>query len=521
MLKELGLYELDNKNVEKYEYQGEPILPAVYGDYLRKTFGFFPAPEKFAGNDNELLLQNMKFESYSTGEVDFNELQVKSTDGSILDTIDIVPFNKGEKPVHVINIFGAVDSFEQNMDYMKEQSERLGVVNVGFNVPGVGRSTGTLDSKHSAIKAGVAQVIRLVENGVEPEKIVISGHSAGAAIAVACGEHLHKKGLAVNVFNNRSFGKTSTVASAFLTQPAENHIPDEKSFKRFLPIGYAAKAFTTTLGSIAGWEIDVNKAFNNIPPQSKEYILIKPDKIDRMFMTGDEMVRPVASLHYMQGEKRREIKEDIKGAIKLLGSKEYIEKLSEKVNNLEMKLSASLETKEILARIVKNIDLMKKEPQSALEAQYKGPYFSDVRNDLKELYNQVKFERKFVVNTTALLKDIDKHDVLEKRYHERCDRFLLNRDGNIKENLKEIHKFEPYYADWMALGLLNEKELKGEAKRVEVNELANKMDVHAIPLEYIIQRKEKPLEKQSGLEYFEKFIQSRNNPIKPIHETYF
>jgi alpha/beta superfamily hydrolase len=514
MFKDLGLYELNIKNVKKYGYEGEPFLSKNCGDYLRKTLGFFPAPDKFRGYDNDKLLQKMKFESFKKGNVDFIGVQIKSIDGSILDTIEIVPRKKVSKPVYVVNIFGAVDAYEQNMGYMKEQSERLGVVNVGFNVPGVGRSTGTLDSKHTIIKAGVAQVIRLVEQGVEPEKIVMSGHSAGAAIAVACAEHLHKKGLKVNVFHNRSFGKTSTVAAALLLETPENHIKVEKSIKRFSSFkDIPAEVLTTSVANIAGWEIDVNKAYSSIPSKYKDYIVIKPDKIQRKYMTGDEMVRPAASLHYMQKDERKKIKNNIIKAINLIDNKGNVEELSCFIKSLSVNLGGSMEDKVILKRLLKNTELMKRYHKDIIGTQSKPPYYSEMRKDLKILYNQIKYERKFVVNIEALLKDIENPDKVIKRYNERCDRFLIKRDGDISENLKEIHKYEPYYADWIKLGMINEDKLKGVAKKEAVIELGNKMDVHAIPLEYIVQRKEKLMGRSSGLEYFDNFLKERNNNV--------
>ena len=99
-----------------------------------------------------------------------------------------------------------------------------------WNYPGVGFSSGKVDSVHDLYKSGYQQAKRLIEQGIPAEKITLHGYSLGGGVATYVARLLHEEGHLVNLKIDRSFARISSVTPATLKQimmnpQVENYAP--------------------------------------------------------------------------------------------------------------------------------------------------------------------------------------------------------------------------------------------------------------------------------------------------------
>ncbi|WP_304607458.1 alpha/beta fold hydrolase [Legionella sp. MW5194] len=170
-----------------------------------------------------LPAQNMKFSQTlvtdeNVSHYNYNDNDIKLTckkhtvithDNAQLDTFEIKHnAQKDTAPQYqkyIINLLGNGMCYEEIIGEMREDAQALQANVVGFNLRGVRQSQGKPKSKNDLVTDGIAQVQRLLDQGVSPQNITLKGHSLGAGIASLVAQHFHQLGQPINVFNSRSF----------------------------------------------------------------------------------------------------------------------------------------------------------------------------------------------------------------------------------------------------------------------------------------------------------------------------
>ncbi|CDZ79463.1 Alpha/beta hydrolase family protein [Legionella massiliensis] len=186
--------------------------------------------------------------------------------------------------------------YEQIIADMQADAAELECNVVGFNLRGVGNSTGHPQSKQDLVNDGIAQIQRLLDAGVSAENITLKGHSLGGGISTLVADHFHKQGYKVNLFNGRSFSSlTNFVVGQIRTGSSETG--HEETFGGKL-LGWLAKPFVSFAVRLVKWEMDADDAFKAIPAEYKEYMLARTRREMRTAEVLDDPVIPhYASLH--------------------------------------------------------------------------------------------------------------------------------------------------------------------------------------------------------------------------------
>jgi pimeloyl-ACP methyl ester carboxylesterase len=228
---------------------------------------------------------------------------VKTHDGALLDGAELKPKTPSSK--HLIYFPGNAGCYESTL-----QGEALNDIRylqcntIVFNYRGVSQSQGYIRSTADIVNDGIAQVQRLLDDGVAPEKIYLKGMSLGAAVCTIVAAHFNDLGIQVNCFNRSSFSNiTNVVVGQFRTLGQNGHT---EIFIGKL-IGWLIKPFLKFGLIICKCEMDAASAFLSLPPQNKEYMLVRSNRATRAAESPlDDVVIPhYASLHMGLKNERR------------------------------------------------------------------------------------------------------------------------------------------------------------------------------------------------------------------------
>lgn len=265
---------------------------------------------KAVANSDRLL--NQYLPSRMKKEVDHSALSeltsaqvsshiVKTHDGAELETLDIKPKDKDldkEAPC-IINFLGNDSLFSdlEEVESLKEQVDDQSMRVVAFHYRDVGGSKGKIKCADDFVIDGIAQVQRLLDEGVQPNKITLKGHSFGGAIASKVAAHFHRLGKTIKVFNDRSFSTgTNRYVSSYRYKSIEGSYPIKTTGNKF--IAMLMYPFIKLFLVLSQFEINAGKAFKSVPEAYRDYIVIRPLKIERSRMF-DPYMPHYASIHRM------------------------------------------------------------------------------------------------------------------------------------------------------------------------------------------------------------------------------
>ena len=231
--------------------------------------------------------------------VNLSKHTIVTYDNCELDTLEIncsdeknISLNEGDK-TYIINFVGNGMCYEMIAQEMVDDAKALACNVIGFNQRGVGRSTGRAWSKGNLVTDGIAQVQRLIDQGVNPEHIFLKGHSLGSGIATLVARHFHAHGQKVNLFNGRSFSNLTNVVTG-------------KFRKMNRVFAYIAKEFIKIVLFLSKWEIEAADAYQGLPDTHKEYMVVRDDPV----------ITPFGSLHAALRSVSRTQKNKIDQALK-------------------------------------------------------------------------------------------------------------------------------------------------------------------------------------------------------------
>lgn len=239
---------------------------------------------------------------------------VGTHDEAVLDTIEMNPrknemYSMQEKRF-IIKFNGNGGQYQDLLQEYGRDSQRLGMSVIGFNYRGVGSSTKKPDFFQNLITDGIAQVQRLLDEGANPEHILLDGHSLGGGIATMVAEHFHKRGQKLYLWNDRSFASISKAAAGIVAPNLPGVLSDT-----------IESSFETSSWSVmkpSGWDSNIASAYNNIPEQYKNYMVVakRSDK-----SSGDGVISHQASLH--KGVRQEERKQGISTGNKVFSTGPY------------------------------------------------------------------------------------------------------------------------------------------------------------------------------------------------------
>ena len=166
---------------------------------------------------------------------------------------------------YIVHFCGNGEFAAQRMEREKENAKNFGCGIITFDYPGIGIASDVKATKtQHLVRAGIAQVEKLIKYGVKPENIVLDGYSLGGAVATLTAAHFHKQGIKVHLINEKYFSKLGRAAAHLVVLNGGSPF-----YARLAKIAI----------KISGLEMDVVKAYNSIPKEYKTCLFGDKDSI--------------------------------------------------------------------------------------------------------------------------------------------------------------------------------------------------------------------------------------------------
>lgn len=254
----------------------------------------------------------------------YEKHEVITHDNAHLDTFEIKHTSQqGIDPnyqKYIINFVGNGMCYENIIYEMYLEAKALQANVVGFNFRNVGESTGKLKSAKDLVTDGIAQVQRLLDQGVSSKNITLKGHSLGAGIASLVAQHFHQIGQPINVFNGRSFSSLTNLIVGHI-RLVRNQGWLSRGHKESIIgkiLGWLAKPVIQFALALVNWEINAGSAFKKIPKEYRDYIVVRSKRERRADRFDDTVIPHYASIHKELTSERRANKAKTDAEIKKL-----------------------------------------------------------------------------------------------------------------------------------------------------------------------------------------------------------
>jgi hypothetical protein len=303
--------------------------------------------QKFDKEFDATFRDNAVQEINASKQLSATRLSVHTHDGAVLDTLELkprIPANPSpSNEKYIINLVGNGMCYEHIVNDMENDAIALNSTVIGFNLRGVGHSTSAPRKAADLVTDTIAQVQRLLDQGVDPENITLRGHSLGAAIATLTTKHFHDLGIKINVFNGRSF---SSITNFLVGHVRQRVVDEDKGRIETIGgkiLGWIAKPLVKFAVSLLKWEIEAGDAYKALPESHKEYIVARSSKAKRKTdQPLDDIVIPYyASIHAALKGERSKQKTRIDKAIKLLDDKNSSAVISTELTQAKESLKAA------------------------------------------------------------------------------------------------------------------------------------------------------------------------------------
>lgn len=273
-----------------------------------------------------LLAQTMDFSSFNSVDTDFysrtREVKCESHtvvthDGCELDTMEIKHVSQQEsepdQQIYIINMTGNASCYEGTIPELLSDAYELRCNVVGFNFRGVSKSKGVATSANDLVTDGIAEVQRLLDDGVNPEHIILKGHSLGAAVATLVAKYFHDHGQKINLFNGRSFSSVTNEIVGHLRTIGKDETKHEEEGRNGIILGNISWPIVKYILVSSGWEINAADAYKALPDTHKEYMLVRSSRENRYKdpeIQDDHVIPHYASLHMALREEHHKHKKN-------------------------------------------------------------------------------------------------------------------------------------------------------------------------------------------------------------------
>lgn len=343
------------------EWVGTMVLPAQKGN-----FKYLAVRDKTVSNYNETDLICRKYEVITHDKAHLDTFEVTHKSQENMDP-------KYQK--YIISFVGNGMCYEVIIAEMKEDAKALKANVVGFNLRGVGQSTGKAKSSGDLVIDGIAQVQRLLDLGVSSQNIMLKGHSLGAGVASLVAEHFHHLVQPINLFNGRSFSTIThlLVGKIRLKRNENGVLIGHKDSLEGRVQGCLAQPFIKFALALVKWEINAGSAFKSIPKANRDYIVVRSRKVLRGNRIDDALIPHYASIHEALTSERRMEKAKVNKEIANL------ERIIQKADSLAKSRLAG--EKEFLIQIKEKI-------KSDRKMEIKSLYLDGHNSDLNSLCNR-------------------------------------------------------------------------------------------------------------------------------------
>ncbi|WP_133129227.1 alpha/beta hydrolase family protein [Legionella yabuuchiae] len=218
---------------------------------------------------------------------------LKTTDGAVLDSAEIIAAGEETKPMSqrtfVITCLPRERNFTHWIKDMNYSAQHIGCTMVSFNYRGVDYSKGMVWTHENMVNDVIAQVQRLIELGAKPENIGIEGLCLGGVTATIAAAKLHEDGYKVKLYNERSFRSMPRFLSGYILPHSDSSLKNPVTWLKYFVAGLMYVLLAPVLW-LAGWRTDAASAWEKIPPEDKNYSVVRMSKDSRSFEETDGII---------------------------------------------------------------------------------------------------------------------------------------------------------------------------------------------------------------------------------------
>lgn len=267
------------------------------------------------------------------------KFEVITHDGAKLDGIEVKPKLEADKKTqkHIIKFIGNGRCYEAFLNEMIKEANDLNATVIGFNLRGVGNSTSRAKSADDLVIDGIAQVQRLLDDGVPPENITLQGHSLGGCISTLVAQHFHRQKQHINLFNDRSFSSITNILVGQMRVKGSK--TGYKESTGGIIKGFLAKPLLWLAVNFVKWEFDAGDAYLELPKAYREHMLVRSPKSERekenSKIQDDTIIVHYASIHAYAKSERTAEKKQFKQLLAKKDKKVDDTVLNEKLANLK------------------------------------------------------------------------------------------------------------------------------------------------------------------------------------------
>ena len=349
---------------------------------------------------------------YNSETLSCHAEKIITHDNCELDTIEINHQAQTKRPPqekeYIIYFSGRWGCYEKAIEKIIYMANDLEANVVAFNYRSVGKSTGKAYSKNDLYTDGIAQVQRLLDQGINPELIVLRGYSLGGAVATKVAMYFHRQGIRINIFNERSFSNVIHVIAGFLRHIGASQKSGHKSGTPGIILSYLLWPFVKLGLLLNDWEIEAADTFKELPTSNKEYSAVRSSK--KQLLEDEKIIDDSGVTHYastyraLKSERQKE-KNEIKNA------REHIHQLvtsNPLVNRALRKADANFDE---ALNYLKSRKMVAKP-----EMKYENAHYLDLKDLTSRATNQsgATFFKNFVRNTQELHKKKRENEILDE-----------------------------------------------------------------------------------------------------------
>ncbi|OGT46447.1 MAG: hypothetical protein A3E83_00870 [Gammaproteobacteria bacterium RIFCSPHIGHO2_12_FULL_41_20] len=251
------------------------------------------------------------------------KIKIITHDHAELDTMEIQNENNTEGK-YIVYFPGATATMESALEFTQEYAQQFQCHVVIGNFRGVQYSAGKAKSMQDLVTDGIAQVQRLIDQGVPADKITIVGYSFGGAVGAEVARYFHQQKQKVSLFCDRTFSNMGNVITGWIRgggslRPFRPPETGHKETRVGKVLGFLLKPFFKFILYLTQWQSNTVEAFRSIPASHKEYIVVRSSKQDRQHSShppaDDHIIPHYSSLHAALKPERQQQKTRIDARI--------------------------------------------------------------------------------------------------------------------------------------------------------------------------------------------------------------
>ncbi len=220
---------------------------------------------------------------------------LQTTDNATLDSVEIrntEAINQNISERHFI--IAPMPRSNNFVDWIKNYqiyAKNLDATIITFNYRGIGLSTGLVTNQESLYADAYAQAQRLLKLGARPENIAFMGECLGGNVATHTAGTLQAEGLPVKLFNARSFRSITAIVEGKSQPDKKAPLWNPLTWLSWLNFAMVKLVIIPIIHS-AHWELNIEKEFQAIPPQDRDYLVVRSKKNNEGNRFADDRMIP-------------------------------------------------------------------------------------------------------------------------------------------------------------------------------------------------------------------------------------